>query len=378
MRVDILHSFSNSGNVRPWRDVLEQARRRIKLADELGLDGFWLGEHHFDHAGIDQSPNPAMLMADLASRTSRIRIGIAAIILPLWHPVRLAEDLAMLDHMTDGRLDVALSRGILQAEIINLNAEADRADDELSKEIFTERLDILRAAWTNETFSWSSERFQIPHPDTKWPGVSEKYTDENGRVTSLSIIPRPVQPGGPPLFSVTDTVGGFVGAARQGLNVITWFPTRGVLDGLNSAYQAELDRAETPNPALARSSAILRGCLIAPTDAEARDLTEAQVDENFAFIDKVRGLKIWLDQGEDPDDPSIRAQKPFDLLFERDHLLIGSPETVAEKMIQIARTQNVDHWLLSNYRDEDDAYVDRSLHLLATEVLPKVRAALGR
>ncbi|MFG2658478.1 LLM class flavin-dependent oxidoreductase [Streptomyces sp. NPDC048425] len=292
MRVDILHSFSNSGNVRPWRDVLEQARRRIKLADELGLDGFWLGEHHFDHAGIDQSPNPAMLMADLASRTSRIRIGIAAIILPLWHPVRLAEDLAMLDHM--------------------------------------------------------------------------------------SIIPRPVQPGGPPLFSVTDTVGGFVGAARQGLNVITWFPTRGVLDGLNSAYQAELDRAETPNPALARSSAILRGCLIAPTDAEARDLTEAQVDENFAFIDKVRGLKIWLDQGEDPDDPSIRAQKPFDLLFERDHLLIGSPETVAEKMIQITRTQNVDHWLLSNYRDEDDAYVDRSLHLLATEVLPKVRAALGR
>ncbi|GHB73823.1 monooxygenase [Streptomyces viridiviolaceus] len=378
MRVDILHSFSNEGNVRPWRDVLNRARRRIKLADELGIDGFWLGEHHFDHAGIDQSPNPAMLMADLASRTSRIRIGIAAIILPLWHPLRLAEDLAMLDHMTDGRLDVALSRGILQAEIINLNAEADRADDRRSKEIFAERLDILRAAWSQDPFSWSSERFRIPHPDTRWPGAGEKYTDDNGRVTGLSIVPRPAQPGGPPLFSVTDTVGGFVGAAQQGLNVITWFPTRRVLDGLNAAYQEELDRAEQPNPALARSSAILRGCLIAPTDNEARELTEAQINDNVAFIDKVRGRKIWLDRGENPDDPGIREQKPFDLLFERDHLLIGSPGTVAEKMIQIARTQNVEHWLLSHYQDEDDAYVDRSLRLLADEVLPKVRAALGR
>ncbi|WP_425839920.1 LLM class flavin-dependent oxidoreductase [Streptomyces fractus] len=377
MRVDILHSFSNSGNSRPWREVLEQARRRIQLADQLGLDGFWLGEHHFDHAGIDQSPNPAMLMADLASRTSRIRIGIAAVILPLWHPIRLAEDLAMLDHMTDGRLDVALSRGILQAEIVNLNAEADRADDQRSKKIFSERLALLRAAWNETHLSWSSERFQIPHPDTKWPGVSEEYTDEDGRVTSLSVIPQPAQAGGPPLFSVTDTASGFVTAAQQGLNVITWFPTRGVLDGLNAAYQEELDRAGPKPPGLARSSALLRGCLVAPTDAEARELTEAQVEENFAFIDKVRGLKIWLDQGEDADDPAIRAQKPFDMLFERDHLLVGSPDTVAEKMIRIARNHGVDHWLLSPYLDEDDAHVDRSLSLMATKVLPKVRAALG-
>lgn len=368
MRVDLLHGLSNDGNAQPWGELLQRARRRIVLADELGFDGFWLGEHHFDHQGIDQSPNPVMLMADLASRTTRIRIGIAAVILPAWSPVRLAEDLAMLDHMTEGRLDVALSRGILQAEIVNLNAEADRANDALSKEIFAERLDVLRAAWGPQPVSWSSERFTIPHPATKWPG------GQAGQA-GLHIIPGPVQPGGPPLYTVTDTPGGFATAAQQGLDVITWFPTRAVLDGLNAIFRAERDRLGRTD--LAPSCSILRGCLVAPTDAEARDLVHAEVVDNVRFIDKVRGRGIWLDEGEDADDPTIAGADPFDLLLERDHLMVGSPSTVADRMIRISRERGVDHWLLSTFLTEVDEHVDRSLHLLATEVLPRVRAALG-
>ncbi len=374
VRIDLLHALSNEAG-RPWREILERARKRITLADELGIDGFWLGEHHFDHQGIDQSPNPVMLMADLASRTARIRIGIAAVILPTWHPVRLAEDLAMLDHMTDGRLDVALSRGILQAEIINLNAEADRKNDALSKEIFAERLDVLRAAWTKHPFSWESERFTFPHPDTKWPGAPDEHTDSDGRVTGLSIIPQPCKPGGPPLFTVTDTPGGFAAAAQQNLEVITWFPTRGVLDDLNTIYRDERDRVG--NTDLSDSCAILRGCLIAPTDDEARDLVREHVASNVDFITKVRGLGIWLDKGENAEDRAIRDQEPFDLLFERDHLMVGSPDTVAEKMVAISRRHGVDHWLLSPYLNEADDHVERTLRLLGDDVLPRVRAALA-
>lgn len=379
MRVDILHSLSNPGNKLPWNEVLAHARRRIVRADELGIDGFWLGEHHFDVSGIDQSPNPVLILADLAARTENVRIGIAAVILPTWHPVRLAEDLAALDHMTDGRLDVALSRGILQAEIINLNPDADRANDAQSKAIFAENLGIVRAAWNEDPFSWHSDRFQLPYPGTKWPDADRRYLDEEGKVSGLAIIPRPAQPGGPRLFSVTDSPSGFATAAEQNLSVITWFPTRSVLDNLNETYHRALEGVEDPDPRLARNSAILRGYLIAPTDAEARELVEPEVVESVEFIDKVptRGRKIWLDAGEDPNDPAIAEKSPWDLLYERDHLLVGSPDTVAEMMIRIARAHGVDHWLLSPYCDLDDELVDRSMRLLAEEVLPKVRAALG-
>jgi alkanesulfonate monooxygenase SsuD/methylene tetrahydromethanopterin reductase-like flavin-dependent oxidoreductase (luciferase family) len=376
MRVDLLHALENQDNRQPWGTVLERARRRFALADECGIDGIWVGEHHFDHIGIDQSPNPVMLLADLASRTNRIRIGIAAVILPTWHPMRLAEDIAMLDQMTGGRLDVALSRGILQAEIVNLNPEADRANDALSKEIFAERLDFLRAAWTQDPFVFKSERFEVPRPETKWPGPAGRYTDGQGHATGLAVIPQPLQPGGPPLFSVTDTPGGFEAAAQQGLDVITWFPTRRVLDGLNSVYRAELERLASPRVSDFRSCAILRGCLIADTDEEARALVAPEVRASFDFIKKVRGIKVWLDEGEDPDDPAIAGCDPFDLLIERDHLMVGSPDTVVEMMSRISEERGVSHWVLSPSLGEDDECVERTIRLLADEVMPRVKQAV--
>ncbi|WP_425840017.1 LLM class flavin-dependent oxidoreductase [Streptomyces fractus] len=373
MRFDLLHTFANAAGA-PWRQVLERGRRRIALADELGLDGFWLGEHHFDHAGQDQSPNPVLLLADLASRTERIRVGTAAVILPLWHPLRLAEDLAALDNMVDGRLDVALSRGILQAEIINLNAEADRKDPERSKAIFEEFLGLLRTAWSQDPLAWKSERFEVPNPDTNWPGaLAGPYTDDEGRATGLAILPRPAQTDGPRLYSVTDTPDGFATAARQGLDVITWFPTGGVLDRLNTVYAETVAGNGGPASAAPRSCAVLRRMHVARTDEEARAAVEGAVTSTVEYISKVRGLGIWLDEGESVDDPAVQGKAPFDLLFERDHLLVGSPETVAEKMTSMVRDRHVDHFVMSPYLTEDEQAVEASLRLCATEVIPAVK-----
>lgn len=379
MRVDLLHGLSNPGNALPWGELLKRTRQRAALADKVGFNGFWLGEHHFDEWGSDQCPNPVMMLADLAARTEKIRLGIAAVILPTWHPVRLAEDLAMFDHMVDGRLDVALSRGILDAEIINLNPEASRKNDAKSKAIFQENLDILRAAWTQDPFAWKSENYEFPVPGTKWADPSPKYLDADGNTNGLAIIPQPLQEGGPRLFSVTDSVSGFRTAAEQQMSVITWFPTRSVLDNLNKEYADAFAGVENPDPRVAPNTGILRGMLIAPTDEEARELTEPEVTASVEFIDKVpsRGRKIWLDAGEDPEDPAIKDAKPFDLLLERDHMLVGSPDSVAERMIRMAKNHNVDHWLLSLYQENDDKIVDRSMRLFAEEVLPKVRAAVG-
>ena len=82
--------------------LLDNLRQQTVLAEELGFEAMWLGEHHFGPYGAGDLPNPILLGADLAARTSRIRIGQMANIAPWWHPIRLAEDIAILDNMTQG------------------------------------------------------------------------------------------------------------------------------------------------------------------------------------------------------------------------------------------------------------------------------------
>src|SRR6478735_6177973 len=107
MKIDLLYALTNRTREMSWNEVLQAARHHAQLADELGFDRIWLGEHHFDTDGTDAGPNPIMWASDPAARTNRIRLGMAAVSITLWHPIRVAEDLALLDQFSDGRLDVA-------------------------------------------------------------------------------------------------------------------------------------------------------------------------------------------------------------------------------------------------------------------------------
>lgn len=377
MRFDVFHVLSNPGRSRSWQDLLDVTRERVELADELGFDGVWFGEHHFDADGTDQLPNPVMLAADLAGRTSRLRLGMAAVSLPLWHPIRLAEDLAMLDHFSRGRVDVAFSRGILAGEILNINPEADRANEEQSRAIFQEHLDIVKRAWTEDPFSWEGERYRVPYPGSRWAGKAyESYHDEQGELTGIAVIPQPVQQPIPPLYAVSQQTEGFRLAARQGLGVITSHPTGNRLLGLNEAYQDEAARVGRP-PHVGEMCALVRDFCVAETDAEARRLMEPAMRTRFELIRSVRGLGAWLDVGEDPDDPQLNAMDGFDLMLERDYLLVGAPDSVAERMIRMHRELGVEHWLLS-IGSEAEPLARHSMRLMAEEVLPAVRHALDQ
>ncbi|MDF2444743.1 MAG: hypothetical protein JWR01_2946, partial [Subtercola sp.] len=105
MRFDVSTVLANPGRKKLWSELLDDVRERAELADAYGFDGLWIGEHHFNAEGDDNLPNPVLLAADLAARTTRIRLGMGAVALPSWHPIRLAEDLAMLDHFSNGRVD---------------------------------------------------------------------------------------------------------------------------------------------------------------------------------------------------------------------------------------------------------------------------------
>ena len=380
MKLDLLYALTNRSGELSWHEVLEATRRHAVMADELGYDRIWLGEHHFDVDGTDASPNPIMLATDLAARTSRIRFGMAAVSLTLWHPLRVAEDLSILDHFSDGRLDVAFGRGILPIEVMNLNPEANRWNgSENSYGIFDENLAIVKGIWTDRQFSWKGPRYTFPEPGTKFihsPGAPdpEGWVGDDGMLQAFGITPQPYQQPMPPLFAVTETVEGFRRAAQKGMQPITWYPTGQVLHNLCELYRDERAKVTGVTPALGEDVGVLRMAYVADTDEEARRIAEPAVVEFFELICRVRGIGVFLDADEDPNDPKYKAMAPWDLMFDRDHLFIGSPDTVLAKMTRMTKSHGIQNWLLQMGVPgiaHDD--IDRSLKLFASECMPELR-----
>jgi alkanesulfonate monooxygenase SsuD/methylene tetrahydromethanopterin reductase-like flavin-dependent oxidoreductase (luciferase family) len=156
-----------AGQPESYRELFEQ----IELAEELGFESVWFTEHHFSEYGRPAVP---ALAGYAAARTSRIRVSTAVVVLPFHHPIRVAEDWATLDHLLDGRLDVGIGRGnqphVFAGFAVSMNEARER---------YSESLDIIRKAWTEDSFSYDGEFWKIPE---------------------LSVVPKPVQKPHPPLW----------------------------------------------------------------------------------------------------------------------------------------------------------------------------------
>ncbi len=386
MKIDLLYALTNRTGEMSWNQVLQAARQHAELADELGFDRIWLGEHHFDVDGTDASPNPILLAADLAARTRNIRFGMAAVSITLWHPIRVAEDLAMLDHFSDGRLDIAFGRGILPIEVMNLNPEADRwGGADSSIEIFDEKYDIVQKLWTEDVFSYEGKRYTLPTPGTRYihaPGAPkpEGWLDEEGNLVAFAMYPKCFQEPFPPLFAVTESERGFRDAAHKGIGAITWYPTGKVLTGLNEAYQESYREAHGETLPLGVNTSVLRMAFIAESDEVARKTTEAAIANFFRFICQVRDISVWLDEGEDAstiDWQSFTDAEAYDFMYDRDHLFIGSADTVREQMVRMTESHQVQNWLLQfgvpGVDHPED--VSSSMRLFAEHVMPAVHEA---
>ena len=192
---------ASAGEATDAEQMINNLRQQTILAEELGFEAMWLGEHHFGPYQAGDLPNPILLGADLAARTSRIRIGQMANIAPWWHPIRLAEDLAMLDNMTRGRVEVGFGRGIWPYEGPQFHPNADPRKDAENRELFREMVEIVREIWTNEYFSYRGTNYSFPAEDTVFshPLYPPNPAWQDGeKVTKLRVTPRPYQKPHPP------------------------------------------------------------------------------------------------------------------------------------------------------------------------------------
>lgn len=185
----------------PFDVFYQQILQQIELAEELGWECFWFTEHHFLLYG-GPVPNPAMMMSAAAARTSRIHLGSAISILPLHHPMQIAEDYAMVDVVSGGRLEFGIGLG---NTAVDFKVYGIPRDD--SRERFHEAADIILTAWANERFSYEGKFWQFedvavypkpaqrPHPSVWVAGHSPETLGWAGRHGfSIMTVAHPFPP----------------------------------------------------------------------------------------------------------------------------------------------------------------------------------------
>src|SRR5437879_2755610 len=184
-----------------YQQMLEEMRKLAVLADDAGFDVFATTEHHFHSEGYETSVAPLLLYADLAARTKRIRFALLGLVLPAWDPIRAAEELAVFDHLTRGRLYAGFARGyqdrwvnVLGQQYHVTGAPMDgSAIDQHNRRVYEEAVQVIKKAWTEETFEFNGQYYKVPFPYAedirRWP-VAEwtRQYDPPGEIDDPGVI----------------------------------------------------------------------------------------------------------------------------------------------------------------------------------------------
>jgi alkanesulfonate monooxygenase SsuD/methylene tetrahydromethanopterin reductase-like flavin-dependent oxidoreductase (luciferase family) len=335
-------------------DIIHRELEQVEWTEELGFDEVWFTEHHFIDYGL--SVDPSSLAAAAASRTRRVRIGLAAAILPFHHPLRLAEQMALVDIISNGRLDVGVGRGNRPAEFAGY-----RVPQIESRDRFDETVEILKAAWTQERFSFHGRFFDLD---------------------DVRVIPKPLQQPHPPIYQVCVSKDGIENTALRGWPMLNSVLT-GPVDQLvanRDTYVAALEksgRSEAEIAALLGRWGVSRQIYVADSDAQA--LEEAKAAELW-YQESFRRFVVpeRIEDAHPSLQPGFRAMADklgrvtWDDLV-RETLAFGSPETVA-RHIAYMRELGVGQVLCwMNFGGLPQDKIRRSMELFAREVMPRFR-----
>lgn len=191
MKFGMLHLFENPIH-KTEHEIVKEQLDIMRCAEDLGFDSIWPAEHHFSEYGYCASP--ALTLAAVASVTKRIRLGTGVVVLPFHNPIRVAEEFAMLDLLSDGRVDFGVGRGYQPTEY-----KGFQIDQSKSRGIFNEALEVILQAWTREQVNFKGVHFNIE---------------------DQPVRPKPLQKPHPPVWvaSITDATFAMVG--KWGFNLL--------------------------------------------------------------------------------------------------------------------------------------------------------------
>lgn len=327
--------------------VLAEALEQTIEAERFGFDYAWYPEHHFNNYSL--CPSPLVMAAHAAALTKTIRIGTAVLILPLYAPARLIEEIALVDILSKGRLELGVGSGYQKFEFDRFNVTMDDY-----KPVTHELIEMIEAGLTQSHFAYDGKHFKQPD-------------------TAISL--RPFQNPMPPMWFATFDPGMMRRAARSGHGIFitgwlgNWKRLAGYREVIDEAY-----RAEGKNPAQAKVG-LLRFCYASESKADVEKYVEcARYQQRLGNALKFRR--------ESAAGGYYIEEKPYDdeLPWEKmlENIPVGDVDTVAERLVRDIRAIGAEQVsVIVQVGDLEQRKVLKSMELLADRVMPLVRKALG-
>ncbi len=330
---------------------IEQMIEQVQEAESLGFSDVWLTEHYFTGESVY---NDAILFASaLAMKTKRIRIGFAVVQTPFHHPIRLATQLALLDNLTKGRIDVGVGKGTIYNEYEFVGHGLRSAD---SRERMEEVVDILQRCWTETPLYYEGDFYTLFVPD---------------------IRPRPIQKPGPPIWRSVISPNSFKECGRLGMPILTSrLPVERIRERWN-LYQEGLKEGghdKTTCRKLLEQSALWRNVYVAESDAKAEDELSELLTKTRQHMMHVRKAYNPKDFVIDPatlndwTNPEVSDERGVAMAMKTGSLY-GSPSRVCEQVAEIENA-GVRHLLCqTGFGDMDHDQNLASMRLFSEQVM---------
>ncbi len=331
----------------PEATVYQNALDLAQLADGLGFEAVWLAEHHFSSYGY--TPNPLMFAVKVASVTERVRIGTAVVVVPLYHPLRLAENISFADHLTGGRLEVGFGRGYQQYEFQRFETDLDA-----NRQHFDEGLEIISKALTQEEFSHHGSVYTVPE---------------------TTLFPRPLQQPHPPFWIAAQSPDNIAATVRRGFRCITGgssAPTGRIV----ANWESFRDAVDESGAGWPQEFAVQAQVYVSESEEDAREQLENAL-WHFRMVDALRNNSQKVIKGAALEERLVEEPDP-DVMYD-EWLLFGTPETVSRKLQRLLDLTGITYLncVFSIGRLPQDKVL-RSMNLFANEVMPGFCDKVGR
>lgn len=350
MRFNLVINMERMDDSVDMQDVIRHTTEIVQMADEGGIDIVWAAEHHAIEMTV--APNPFQLLAHFAAHTNRIRLGTGVVVAPYWHPVKVAGEAALLDHLSGGRLEFGIGKGAYQREFDRM---AGGIHQNIGVPMMLEMLPAIKALWEGD-YEHDGEYWQFP--------------------TSTSC-PKPLQKPHPPIWVAARDPGTYEASVKLGHNIMSWALTRPFSEV--ETYMEHFETALANNPGMKRPRFMtMRHAAVYEKPGDADLFVKCVQNQGKMFENLFRKLAPVVNGFPQAPDPALLSnQGEYSKETILSNLVFGTPDEAIAKL-KPYEALGVDYFCYNASYGAPMEAQKKSLKLFIDEVMPAFQGKVDK